>query len=109
MKYVGAHVSIGGGVENAPLNAAKIGARAFAMFTKNERQWSAKPYTAENIAAFRENLAKAGLAPEHVLAHDSYLINLGNPDAGLSHRTPRTIIQGQPESYHLCLSMTSLI
>jgi deoxyribonuclease-4 len=41
MKFIGAHVSIGGGVENAPLNAFKIGARAFGMFTKNQRQWAA--------------------------------------------------------------------
>jgi len=80
MKYVGAHVSASGGVENAPLNAAKIGARAFALFTKNQRQWVAKPLTTESIAAFRENMHKAGIAPEQVLPHDSYLINLGHPE-----------------------------
>jgi deoxyribonuclease-4 len=80
MKYVGAHVSASGGVENAPLNAAKIGARAFALFTKNQRQWVAKPLTEESIAAFRENLNQVGIAPEQVLPHDSYLINLGHPE-----------------------------
>lgn len=80
MKYVGAHVSASGGVENAPLNAAKIGARAFALFTKNQRQWVAKPLTPESIDAFRENMSQAGFAPEQVLPHDSYLINLGHPD-----------------------------
>jgi deoxyribonuclease-4 len=80
MKYVGAHVSAAGGVENAPLNAAKIGAKAFALFTKNQKQWQAKPLSAENIAAFRKNLSAAGIAPRHVLPHDSYLINLGHPD-----------------------------
>ena len=84
MKYVGAHVSAAGGVENAPLNAEKIGARAFALFTKNQRQWNAKPLTEAHIQAFRDNLAKVGIAPRHVLPHDSYLINLGHPDpAGL--------------------------
>ncbi len=84
MKYVGAHVSAAGGVENAPLNAEKIGARAFALFTKNQRQWKAKPLTEAHIQAFRDNLAKVGIAPRHVLPHDSYLINLGHPDpAGL--------------------------
>jgi len=79
-KFIGAHVSIAGGVENAPLRAGEIGANAFAMFTKNQRQWQAKPLTGENIARFRENLAASGIKPEHVLPHDGYLINLGNPD-----------------------------
>ncbi len=81
MKQVGAHVSIKGGVENAPLNAQAIGARAFAMFTKNQRQWQAKPLTEESITAFRANLNATGIAAEHVLPHDSYLINLGHPEA----------------------------
>ena len=81
MKYVGAHVSAAGGVENAPLNAAKLNARAFALFTKNQRQWAAKPLTEESITAFKENLATANIAPEHVLPHDSYLINLGHPES----------------------------
>jgi len=82
MKYVGAHVSIGGGVENAPLNAEQIGAKAFAMFTKNQRQWQAKPLEEKNIRAFRENLERVGIKRQHVLPHDGYLINLGNPDPG---------------------------
>lgn len=80
MKYFGAHVSAAGGVENAPLNAAAIGAKAFALFTKNQRQWVAPALTAESIAAFRENCAEQGFAPSHILPHDSYLINLGSPD-----------------------------
>ncbi|WP_207061827.1 deoxyribonuclease IV [Motiliproteus sp. SC1-56] len=80
MKYVGAHVSAAGGVENAPLNAAQIGARAFGVFTKNQRQWQAKPLTEAGIEAFKRNLAETGIAPEAVLVHDSYLINLGHPD-----------------------------
>ena len=84
MKRVGAHVSAAGGVENAPLNARAIGARAFALFTKNQRQWVAKPLTPQSIEAFKANLAEVGIAPRHVLPHDSYLINLGHPEeAGL--------------------------
>jgi len=81
MKRIGAHVSASGGVQNAPLNAARIGARAFALFTKNQRQWKAKPLTPESIQLFQENCAKEGYAPEQILPHDSYLINLGHPDA----------------------------
>ena len=81
MKQIGAHVSTAGGVENAPLNAAAIGASAFALFTKNQRQWTAKPLTTESIDAFKQNCADNGFAPEHILPHDSYLINLGHPEA----------------------------
>ncbi|OIO66429.1 MAG: deoxyribonuclease IV [Zetaproteobacteria bacterium CG_4_9_14_3_um_filter_49_83] len=80
MKYVGAHVSASGGVENSPPNAQAIGARAFALFTKNQRQWVAKPLTEASITAFKANLQKAGIEPKHVLPHDSYLINLGHPE-----------------------------
>lgn len=81
MKYIGAHVSAAGGVQNAPLNAKAIGATAFALFTKNQRQWRVKPLDADTIAAFKENLKAVGIAPEQVLPHDSYLINLGHPEA----------------------------
>jgi deoxyribonuclease IV len=80
MKYIGAHVSASGGVENAPLNAKEIGANAFALFTKNQRQWNSPPLTAKSIAAFRENCQKLGFLPEMILPHDSYLINLGHPE-----------------------------
>jgi len=81
MKYIGGHVSAAGGVENAPLNAKAIGAKAFALFTKNQRQWFAKPLTEENINLFKENCEKERFSSEHILPHDSYLINLGHPES----------------------------
>ena len=80
MKYIGAHVSAAGGVHKAPLNAKQIEATAFALFTKNQRQWAAKPLTEEEIRRFRANCREAGYAPEQILPHDSYLINLGHPE-----------------------------
>jgi probable endonuclease 4 len=80
MKFIGAHVSANGGVENAPLNAAKIGANAFALFVKNQRQWSAKPLSNESILKFKANLKAANIDTKHVLPHNSYLINLGHFD-----------------------------
>ena len=80
MKYVGAHVSASGGVFNAPLNARAIGAKAFALFTKNQRQWKAKPLDEETIEKFKTNLKESGIDAKHVLPHDSYLINLGHPE-----------------------------
>ncbi len=79
-KYVGAHVSAAGGVENAPLNAARIGAKAFALFTRNQKRWQAPPLAVHSIAAFRANCARAGFAPQRILPHDGYLINLGHPE-----------------------------
>ena len=77
-KFIGAHVSASGGVENAPLNAAEIGANAFALFTKNQRQWYAKPLTVKEIDNFNKNCEKNAFKPDYILPHDSYLINLGH-------------------------------
>jgi deoxyribonuclease IV len=80
MKYIGAHVKTTGGVENAPLNAHNIGAKAFGLFTKNQRQWVAKPLGQEQIKLFRDNCERLGYQPFQILPHDSYLINLGHPE-----------------------------
>ncbi len=79
-KYLGAHVSASGGVEQAPLNAHAIGANAFALFTKNQRQWMSKPLTPESIRQFKENCIKTDIDTRYILPHDSYLINLGHPE-----------------------------
>jgi len=79
-KFVGAHVSASGGVQNAPLNAIAIGARAFALFTKNQKRWEAKDFETKTLDAWFKNLEESKILPKHILPHDSYLINLGNPD-----------------------------
>lgn len=81
MKYLGAHVSAAGGADQAVLRAVEIGATAFALFTKNQRQWQGKPLTDEAIAAFKRACRIHGFAPAQILPHDSYLINLGHPEA----------------------------
>ncbi|WP_144982581.1 deoxyribonuclease IV [Halomonas sp. C22] len=81
MKYLGAHVSAAGGADQAVQRAVEIGATAFALFTKNQRQWQGKPLTDEAIAAFKQACRVHGFAPEQILPHDSYLINLGHPEA----------------------------
>jgi len=80
MKYVGAHVSAEGGVQNAPVNANTIGAKAFALFTKNQRQWFSNPLTSKSISEFRANCETFNYKPFQILPHDSYLINLGHPE-----------------------------
>jgi len=79
-KFVGAHTSASGGVFNAAKNAQAIGAKAFALFTKNQKRWDAKPLDAKTIDLFQKALEEAGILPKHVLPHDSYLINLGHPE-----------------------------
>ncbi len=80
MKYIGAHVSAGGGVENAPLNAHNIGATAFAFFTKNQKQWAAAPLSEKSISLFKKRCEDFGYTPAQILPHDGYLINLGHPE-----------------------------
>jgi len=80
MKYVGAHVSSSGGVFNAPINAHKIGAKGFAMFTKNQKRWDAKPLDEKVINKFKTKMEEFGYTSDMVLPHDSYLINLGHPE-----------------------------
>ncbi len=79
-KFIGAHVSAAGGVDQAPLRAREIGANAFALFTKNQRQWVAKPLEEKTISAFKANCKMLGFGAEQILPHDSYLINLGAPE-----------------------------
>jgi deoxyribonuclease-4 len=79
-KFVGAHTSASGGVFNAAKNAQEIGAKAFALFTKNQKRWDAKPFDTKTLDSWFKALDESGIKPKHILPHDSYLINLGNPD-----------------------------
>ena len=105
MKYIGAHVSASGGVENAPLNAVEIGANAFALFTKNQRQWVSAPLTAKSISFFKENCSKHGFDPRYILPHDSYLINLGNPDEDAIQKSRAAFIDEMKRCEQLGLQM----
>ena len=93
MKFVGAHVSAAGGVQNAPVNAAAIGARAFALFTKNQKQWNAPPLSAEGIAAFKAACKTHGFTAAHILPHDSYLINLGSPNPVILAKSRKAFLE----------------
>ena len=79
-KFFGAHVSVAGGVFNAPIQAQELGAKSFALFTKNQKRWDAKPFDTKTLDLWFKNLQDSGIQAKHILPHDSYLINLGNPD-----------------------------
>lgn len=105
MKHIGAHVSASGGVENAPLNAVAIGADAFALFTKNQRQWVSAPLTAKSISLFTEHCKSNNLDARYILPHDSYLINLGSPDEEGQKKSQAAFIDEMKRCEQLGLQM----
>ena len=112
MKYIGAHVSASGGVENAPVNANAIGAKAFALFTRNQRQWKSSPLTKKSISLFRERCEEFGYAAEYILPHDSYLVNLGHPEAECLQKKDRrsySVFSGKNAKLLFLRCVTSLM
>ncbi len=97
-----------GGVYHAPENAHHLGATAFALFTRNQRQWTAKPYPQEDIDAFKKNLTLYGYAPRHILPHAGYLINLGNPDPVKRERSFGALLDEIGRCSQLGLTMLNL-
>lgn len=105
MKLIGAHVSVEGGVSNAPLNARAIGAKAFALFTRNPSRWVSKAITEAEAEAFKANCEECGFAPGAILPHDSYLINLGSPDADKLERSRSAFLDEMERCSQLGLTM----
>ncbi|MDD2598902.1 MAG: deoxyribonuclease IV [Kiritimatiellae bacterium] len=108
MYYIGAHVSVSGGVFNAPLRARELDASGFAMFVKNQRQWVAKPYTAEEIEEFKLNMASCGFTAGQVLPHAGYLINLANPDDEAHAKSMASLMDEIQRCEQLGLTMLNL-
>lgn len=105
MKYIGAHVSTEGGVANAPLEAAAIGARSFALFTGSSNRWSSKAPNDEAVEAFKENCRLGGYTPDLILPHDNFLINLGSPDPAKLHLSRMSFIEEIKRCEQLGLTM----
>jgi deoxyribonuclease IV len=82
---LGAHMSIAGHVGEALKRGKSIGCECIQIFTKSSRQWAAKPLSAGDIATFKRNQAQTGI--KSVIAHDSYLLNLGAPDQALRKKS----------------------
>ncbi|MGR5303948.1 deoxyribonuclease IV [Vibrio mediterranei] len=104
-KFIGAHVSAAGGVDNVPQRANEIGANAFALFTKNQRQWVAKPLTEEVIQRFKLECQKYGFRAEQILPHDSYLINLGAPELDKLEKSRAAFIDEMERCQQLGLTL----
>ncbi len=105
MKYIGAHVSSEQGVSHAPLNAHLIGAKSFALFTRNPSRWTSKAIPAAEAEAFRENCAAYGYTPDVILPHDSFLINLGSPDADKLEKSRKAFLDEMRRCEQLGLTM----
>lgn len=105
MKYIGAHVSCGGGVQNAPLRAKEIGARSFALFTGSSNRWTSKPISEEVAEAFKENCRLGGFVADFILPHDNFLINLGSPDPAKLHMSRKSFLEEMQRCERLGLTM----
>lgn len=105
MKYIGAHVSCEGGVQNAPLRAKEIGARSFALFTGSSNRWTSKPITEEVAEAFKENCRLGGFIADVILPHDNFLINLGSPDPVKLHMSRKSFLEEMQRCERLGLTM----
>jgi deoxyribonuclease-4 len=101
MYFIGPHVSIGGGVANAPRNAKALGATGFGLFVKNQRQWTAAPYAAADIEAFKKQMKADGYTSAQVLPHAGYLINLANPDEAAHAKSMASLL----DELHRCSSL----
>lgn len=104
-KFIGAHVSAAGGVDNVPQRANAIGANAFALFTKNQRQWVAKPLDENVIRNFKAECQKYGFCAEQILPHDSYLINLGAPEPEKLEKSRAAFIDEMERCHQLGLTL----
>lgn len=104
-KFIGAHVSAAGGVDQAPLRAREIGANAFALFTKNQRQWVAKPLEVSTVESFKANCKMLGFSAEQILPHDSYLINLGAPEEEKLEKSRAAFIDEMQRCHQLGLTL----
>lgn len=105
MKFIGAHVSANAGVENAPLNAYEIGANAFALFTRNQRRWESPPLSVQSIERFKENCQRLNFTPQHILPHDSFLINLGHPEREALEKSRNAFLDEMQRCEQLGLTM----
>ncbi|MBR1799184.1 MAG: deoxyribonuclease IV [Bacteroidales bacterium] len=106
-KFIGAHVSASGGLSNAILNAKAIHADAFALFTRNQRSWTSKPLSEEEITTFKTLLGDSGFQPQYVLPHDSYLINLGSPNEETLQKSRVAFLDEMKRAEQLGLTMVN--
>lgn len=105
MKYIGAHVSASGGVDQAVIRAHEIEATAFALFTKNQRQWKAAPLSAQVIDAFKTACDQYNFSAAQILPHDSYLINLGHPVVDALEKSREAFIDEMQRAEQLGLTL----
>ena len=92
-KYVGAHVSISGGIHLSAERALAIGAKSFAMFLRSQRQWNAKPLTQSDADKFQTTCKELGFSPDVILPHGIYLMNCGSPDSEILSKSRQVLVE----------------
>lgn len=105
MKYIGAHVSVAGGVSNAPLEANRIGAKAFALFTGSSNRWTSKPISDKEVTKFKDYCEKFSYSPDVILPHDNFLINLASPDGEKLEKSRKSFLDEVNRCRQLGLTM----
>ncbi len=105
MKYIGAHVSVAGGVSKAPIEANRIGAKAFALFTGHSNRWVSKPISEKEISEFKENCEKFSFSPDIILPHDNFLINLASPEEDKLVKSRKSFLDEMKRCQQLGLKM----
>lgn len=108
MVYVGAHVSVAGGLQKAIQNILEYGGDCFALFVRSQRRWTSPPLKAEEAELFKKALAASGIKPDHVVVHGSYLINLGNPDAEMREQSYGGLLDEMRRCHTLGLRMYNI-
>lgn len=105
MKYIGAHVSSQGGVENTPIAAQNIGAKAFALFTGSSNRWVSKAITHKQADLFKSRCEEAGFSAAQILPHDNFLINLGSPEEDKLEKSRKSFLDEMRRCEQLGLKM----
>ncbi|MDX2175166.1 MAG: deoxyribonuclease IV [Candidatus Sumerlaeia bacterium] len=90
--FIGSHMSIAGGIHLAVERAVSVGCRALQIFVKNSNRWEGPPISGQGAADYRAAIAGSGIAPEHVFAHTSYLINLASPKDDLGEKSLAALV-----------------
>ncbi|XP_067044620.1 probable endonuclease 4 [Acropora muricata] len=92
-KLVGAHVSISGGIQNAVSEALKIGAKAFGLFLRSQRQWKSKPLEDKAAELFKQACERGGFSARAILPHGIYLMNCGSPEEETLAKSRETLVE----------------
>ncbi|KAE8611592.1 hypothetical protein XENTR_v10012515 [Xenopus tropicalis] len=107
-KFVGAHVSIQGGIWNAVLVARQIGASAIGMFLGSQRTWKSKALDDKAAERFQRTCKELGFKSRYILPHSPYLMNLGSPKPDVLQKSQAMLVDELHKCHQLGLTMYNI-